>query len=40
MPLWFSKEKVDEKTGLPVLLGAMGGHVDDFHRVGDKNSDE
>ena len=34
---WFSKERKDQ--GHPLTIGAMGGHVDDFHRVGD-NSEE
>eukprot|EP00439_Symbiodinium_sp_Y106_P012966 s3447_g1.t3 len=36
--VWFSKSILDR--GLPKLLGAMGGHVDDFHRLGDKTSGE
>ena len=38
--LWFSKHEVDPVTSTPVLLGAMGGHVDDFHRVGNSKSPE
>ena len=38
--LWFSKEEKDPKLGTPLLLGAMGGHVDDFHRVGNQKSAE
>ena len=36
---WFSKSEVGE-TGHPRLLGVMGGHVDDFHVVGNPHSDE
>ena len=38
--LWFSKTERDPVKGTPKLLGAMGGHVDDFHRVGDQKSDK
>ena len=38
--LWFSKTELDSTGQFPRLLGAMGGHVDDFHRVGDVNSSE
>lgn len=36
---WFSKEERDHE-GRPVLLGAMGGHVDDFHVTGNPHSSE
>ena len=36
--IWLSKTEMDR--GRPRLIGAMGGHVDDFHRLGDKNSHE
>ena len=35
---WFSKEEKDGK--FPKLLGAMGGHVDDFHVTGNLHSQE
>ena len=38
--LWFSRDRKDQRTGLPLLLGAMGGHVDDFHRVGNRKDPE
>ena len=38
--LWFSKTEVDPVTNTPMLLGAMGGHVDDFHRIGNSQSPE
>ena len=38
--LWFSKGEKDSTGRYPKLLGAMGGHVDDFHRVGDLQSSE
>ena len=38
--LWFSKTELDSTGQFPRLIGAMGGHVDDFHRVGDVNSAE
>ena len=31
--IWLSKERKDRD--LPLVIGAMGGHVDDFHRLGD-----
>ncbi|CAE7241764.1 Smyd3 [Symbiodinium sp. CCMP2592] len=37
--VWFSKQDTDA-FGFRKLLGAMGGHVDDFHRVGNKESSE
>ena len=37
--MWFSKTEVDP-SGFPKLLGMMGGHVDDFHRIGDRSSAE
>ncbi|CAE7333109.1 Smyd3 [Symbiodinium sp. KB8] len=37
--VWFSKTERDH-LGYKKLLGAMGGHVDDFHRVGDNASPE
>ena len=37
---WFSKSEKDSTGQFPRLLGAMGGHVDDFHRVGDRGSAE
>ena len=40
MWLWFSKTSLDSTGRYPLLLGAMGGHVDDFHRVGDVNNPE
>ena len=36
--LWFSKTERDSTNQFPRLIGAMGGHVDDFHRVGGRNS--
>ncbi|CAE7799282.1 GIP [Symbiodinium sp. CCMP2456] len=36
--IWLSKHEMDR--GRPRVIGAMGGHVDDFHRLGDKQSDE
>ncbi|CAE7938585.1 GIP [Symbiodinium sp. KB8] len=35
--VWLSKDKMDGNH--PKTIGAMGGHVDDFHRIGD-GSDE
>ena len=37
--VWFSAADRDH-LGFKKLLGAMGGHVDDFHRIGDKTSAE
>ena len=37
---WFSSTLKDETGKFPRLLGAIGGHVDDFHVIGDPNSDE
>ena len=37
---WFSKTEKDTTGECPKLLGLMGGHVDDFHRVGDRQSEE
>ena len=37
---WFSKELKDETNKYPRLIGAIGGHVDDFHVVGDPHSQE
>ena len=37
---WYSKHEVDPITGNPRLLGLMGGHVDDFHQIGDESSPE
>ena len=37
---WYSKHEMDPVTGNPRLLGLMGGHVDDFHQIGDENSPE
>ena len=31
--VWLSKERMDGNH--PLAIGAMGGHVDDFHRIGD-----
>ena len=36
--VWLSKHVQDQ--GHPKVIGAMGGHVDDFHRLGDPDSDE
>ena len=36
--LWFSKHEKDSSGKFPRLIGAMGGHVDDFHRIGDDTS--
>lgn len=36
--LWFSKHEKDITGKFPRLIGAMGGHVDDFHRIGDDTS--
>ena len=36
---WFSSTKKDE-TKYPKLIGAIGGHVDDFHVVGEPHSQE
>ena len=33
--IWFSKTYMDGKH--PKVIGAMGGHVDDFHRIGDNS---
>ena len=38
--LWFPKGEKDSTGRYPKLLGAMGGHVDDFHRIGDLQSSE
>ena len=38
--LWYSKHELDETGRFPRLIGAMGGHVDDFHRIGDESSEE
>ena len=35
--IWLSKHRLDGDR--PLTIGAMGGHVDDFHRIGD-SSDE
>ena len=37
--LWYSEHEKDELNN-PRFLGAMGGHVDDFHRLGDRSSPE
>ena len=37
---WFSSSEKDETGKFPKLLGAIGGHVDDFHVVGDANNAE
>ena len=37
---WFSSTEKDETGKFPKLLGAIGGHVDDFHVVGDTKSEE
>ena len=37
--LWTSAEEKDQ-AGHPKVIGMMGGHVDDFHRIGDPNSEE
>ena len=36
---WYSSSEKDA-NGFPRLLGLMGGHVDDFHRYGDRSSHE
>ena len=35
--IWKSQDRVDNLNGreFPKVIGAMGGHVDDFHRIGD-----
>ena len=33
--IWLSKIHKDEVTNQPKVIGAMGGHVDDFRRIGD-----
>ena len=38
--LWFSSHEKDVTGKFPRLIGAMGGHVDDFHRIGDEQSPE
>ena len=37
---WYSKTSLDTTKRFPRLIGIMGGHVDDFHRLGDRNSSE
>ena len=37
--LWTSSVEKDP-AGHPKVIGMMGGHVDDFHRIGDPNSEE
>ena len=37
--IWTSESEKDDQ-GLPKILGAMGGHVDDFHRSGNQYSSE
>ena len=37
---WYSKHELDPITGNYRLLGLLGGHVDDFHRIGDESSPE
>jgi hypothetical protein len=37
---WFSKELKVETNKYPRLIGAIGGHVDDFHVVGDPDSQQ
>ena len=37
---WFSSTQKDETGKFPKLLGAIGGHVDDIHVVGDSNNEE
>ena len=37
--LWASETEKDE-NGNAVIIGMMGGHVDDFHRIGDPRSNE
>ncbi|CAE7647833.1 unnamed protein product [Symbiodinium sp. CCMP2456] len=37
---WTSKERVDHSPHEhPLTIGAMGGHVDDFHRIGDDSEE-
>ena len=36
--VWLSSHVMDQ--GHPKVIGAMGGHVDDFHRLGDPDSEE
>ena len=38
--LWVWYSKVETEDGLPKPIGLMGGHVDDFHRVGCRRSPE
>ena len=35
--IWLSKDRMDSLNGkqFPKVIGAMGSHVDDFHRIGD-----
>ena len=37
--IWKSEERTDHLNGreFPKVIGAMGGHVDDFHRIGDNS---
>ncbi|OLQ00692.1 hypothetical protein AK812_SmicGene16628 [Symbiodinium microadriaticum] len=37
--IWKSSERTDHLNGreFPKVIGAMGGHVDDFHRIGDNS---
>ena len=37
---WYSSIQKDETGQFPRLIGLMGGHVDDFHCVGDPHSQE
>ena len=37
---WFSTTETDVTGRYPKLLGCMGGHVDDFNRIGDNTSQE
>ena len=39
MWVWLSQHQKDQQ-GRPLVIGAMGGHVDDFHRTGDKANPE
>ena len=37
---WYSRHEKDPHGDHPRLIGLMGGHVDDFHKIGDESSAE